>query len=168
MISVYTDGSCSSNGKKNAIGGIGVYFGHEDPRNFSAGLSKFYSDTFTGTAKNTNNLAELCAILQACKILEKDLESGKKVLILSDSNYSIKCLTVWYRNWIKNEWLNASKKPVSNKIVIEKILDDYLLKFKDSIKFKHVKAHTNLKNEEAEGNAGADALANAAARKFVF
>lgn len=168
MISVYTDGSCSCNGKKDAVGGIGIYFGPEDPRNYSATLSKFYNDTFAGTVKNTNNLAELCAIFQACKILEKDLESGKKVLILTDSNYSINCLTVWYRNWIKNDWLNASKNPVSNKIVIEKILNDYLLKFKDSIKFKHVKAHTNLKGAEAEGNAAADTLANAATKKFVF
>lgn len=164
MISVYTDGSCSFNGRKDAIGGIGVYFGPEDPRNYSAPLSKFYNDTFDSSAKNTNNLAELCAILQACKILEKDLESGKKILILTDSNYSINCLSVWYRNWVKNNWVNASKKPVSNKIVIEKILNDYLLKFKELVKFKHVKAHTNSKGDEAEGNAAADALA----RKFVF
>ena len=29
---VYTDGCCRGNGKKNAIGGIGVYWGPQHPR----------------------------------------------------------------------------------------------------------------------------------------
>lgn len=163
MISVYTDGSCANNGRKNAIGGIGIYFGPEDPRNYSESLSKFYTNTFKeifgNTVKDTNNLAELCAILQACKILEKQLEDGEKILIITDSNYSINCLTKWFLNWKKNGWISSSKKPVSNKIVIEKILDDYLLKYKESIKFKHVKAHTSGTDADSIGNAAADSLA---------
>jgi ribonuclease HI len=32
---VYTDGACSGNGGSNARGGIGVFFGDNDPRNVS-------------------------------------------------------------------------------------------------------------------------------------
>lgn len=32
-ISVYTDGSCLNNGKKNSVGSIGVYFSDNDPDN---------------------------------------------------------------------------------------------------------------------------------------
>lgn len=32
---VYTDGSCRNNGNSNAIAGIGIYFGLDDPRNVS-------------------------------------------------------------------------------------------------------------------------------------
>ena len=35
IIQVFTDGSCPNNGKKNAIAGIGIYFGENDPKNKS-------------------------------------------------------------------------------------------------------------------------------------
>jgi ribonuclease HI len=163
-IAVYTDGSCSKNGRLGAVGGIGVYFGENDERNHSESLGVFYKLEFGRSTTDTNNLAELCAILKACKILENELGIGNKIIIKTDSNYSINCLTKWNKVWIANNWMNAKNKPVSNKEVIKKILDEYLLKYDKLVSFKHVKAHTNLKNEDSIGNARADALA----RKFVF
>ena len=61
MICIYTDGSCINNGKKNAKAGIGVYFGKDDKRNISKRIK----------GKQTNNIAELKAILKAIKILKK-------------------------------------------------------------------------------------------------
>ena len=62
---VYTDGACMYNGRTNAKAGIGVYFGPNDNRNISQSLdpNKF--------GKLTNNMAELTAIIAACKTLEK-------------------------------------------------------------------------------------------------
>jgi len=37
-IVVFTDGSCSNNGKDNAKAGIGIYFSENDPRNISQRL----------------------------------------------------------------------------------------------------------------------------------
>ena len=48
-IIVYTDGACIHNGKKNALAGIGVYFGENDFRNTSSRIS----------GKQSNNTAEL-------------------------------------------------------------------------------------------------------------
>lgn len=163
-IRVFTDGSCHGNGRKNSIGGIGIYFAENDPRNYSELLSTFYSREFGDVAQDTNNLAELCAILRALQIVEEQLRSGERVLVITDSNYSINCLTIWYPNWKLNFWKNSKNKPVLNKEIIQKILEEYVLKYPGRIAFKHIKAHTSLKDADSIGNGGADALA----RKFVF
>ena len=64
-IHVYTDGACSNNGKPDAKAGFGVYFGENDNRNLS--------ETFTGP--QTNNRAELLAIIRALTILRESIEN---------------------------------------------------------------------------------------------
>jgi ribonuclease HI len=63
---VYTDGACSKNGTRNASAGIGVFFGENDSRNISAKL----------LGKQTNNLAELTAIVQAHAAIRHDVLTG--------------------------------------------------------------------------------------------
>ncbi|KAK3690829.1 hypothetical protein LTR37_018957 [Vermiconidia calcicola] len=92
-IRIYTDGSSLSNGRNNAIAGVGVYFGPLDKRNVSEPL--------TGT-KQTNQRAELTAILRALEVAPRDQ---------------------WFLNWRRNNWHNASNKPVENKDLIGKIID---------------------------------------------
>ena len=41
-----------------------------------------------------------------------DLKNNKTVIIHSDSQYSIKCLTKWYKKWELNNWINMKKKTV--------------------------------------------------------
>ena len=76
-ITVYTDGACSNNGRKNARAGIGIYFGQNDSRNVSC----------ICPGKQTNNVAELTSIIKTYFILEKEINEDKSyVLIVSDSN----------------------------------------------------------------------------------
>ena len=63
MIKVFTDGSCSNNGFTNAKAGIGIYFGDNDPRNISKRIE----------GKQTNNTAEVKAILKAAEILKREI-----------------------------------------------------------------------------------------------
>ena len=64
-MNIYTDGSCTDNGKLNARAGIGIYFGENDERNYSEELK----------GQNlTNNIAELTAILIAFKLLKKEIK----------------------------------------------------------------------------------------------
>ena len=63
-LNIYTDGACSNNGKKNAKAGIGIYFGENDDRNISERIS----------GKQTNNCAELRAILEVFTILGEEIE----------------------------------------------------------------------------------------------
>ena len=60
---VYTDGACSNNGKDNALAGIGIFFGINDTRNVSKKIE----------GKQTNNTAELSAIIETYYIIENDI-----------------------------------------------------------------------------------------------
>ena len=64
---IYTDGSCINNGKIEPKAGIGIYFGVNDERNVSKQLELNKYDNIT------NNSAEIVAIIEAYKIIEKEL-----------------------------------------------------------------------------------------------
>lgn len=168
VISIFTDGSCTKNGSKNGVGGIGVYFGPGDLRNVSKNLDTFLSDYFPEEArtKPTNNKAELSAILSALVIVEESLDLGEKVVIYTDSMYSINCLSKWWKGWKKNGWKNAAKKTISNYSIITEIVEKYIIKYGSLISFQYVKAHTQLSPIHTQkelfewrGNREADRLA---------
>jgi ribonuclease HI len=168
VISIFTDGSCTKNGSKNGIGGIGVYFGSDDPRNVSKNLDTFYSDYFPDEArtKATNNKAELSAILCALALVQDSLNLGEKIVIYTDSMYSINCLAKWWKGWRKNGWKNAAKKTIGNYSVITEIVEKYIIKYGSLIAFQYVKAHTQLSPIHTQkelfewrGNREADRLA---------
>ena len=72
---VYTDGACKNNGKRNAIASTGIFFGINDPRNISSKI----------TGKQTNNTAELTAILNTFPLIENDINNGKKIYSSQDN-----------------------------------------------------------------------------------
>lgn len=143
---VYTDGACSNNGKDNALAGIGIYFGMDDPRNLSKKIE----------GKQTNNTAELTAIIETYFIIKNDIENDKKIAIVSDSEYAIKCVTTYGEKCYKNDW----KLNIPNKELVKTAYDIY--KDKLNIKFIHIKAHTNNTDIHSFGNDNADKLANMA------
>lgn len=126
IITVWTDGGCLKNGKKGAIAGVGVFFGDNDIRNISEKLP--------GVVQ-TNQRSEIQAIVRALEILHNN---KNKIEIVSDSLYSIKCITVWSKSWIKNGWLTASKSPVKNKDLLERAIE---LTKELNVSFKHVNSH---------------------------
>ena len=79
------------------------------------------SEPLEGTPQ-TNQRAELTAIKRALQIVKK----SQKVEIITDSNYSINCSTLWYKSWIKNGWKTTASGEVVNKdlvIDIRKLID---------------------------------------------
>lgn len=121
------------------------------------------SEPLSGT-RQTNQRAELTAIQRALEIAPRN----RSVTIYTDSNYSIKCVTEWFVKWRANGWLNASKKPVENKDLIEKILTlieqrknmSQEISSINKVEFVWVKGHATN-----EGNIAADELAVAGARE---
>lgn len=120
-----------------------MWFGENDSRNTSISMK---------SANPTNQSAELMAIKYAltfCKEIDE-------ILIMTDSAYSINCLTVWYKAWMKNGWKNSKHEDVVNSDLIKEILE--IISHRDSMKhktsFQHVKAH-----KDSVGNIGADKLA---------
>lgn len=170
-IRIYTDGSSLANGQANAWGGVGVYFGSGDKRNISEPLQG---------SKQTNQRAELTAMVRALEVAPKD----RRIIIVSDSKYAIDCVTDWFHNWQKNGWVNAARKPVENKDLVQKIIDmledrarlnqnrisagedlptsdkrAFWNRGPGGVRFEWVKGHN-----KDEGNSAADSLAVAGAR----
>ena len=140
---VYTDGACSNNGKENAKAGIGIYFQDNDSRNVSKRI----------TGKQTNNRAELLAIIVAYFIIERDIEKGQNVVIVTDSEYAIRCFTTYGEKCDSQGW----KKEIPNKELVRQGYE--IFKNTPNLSLKHIRAHTGATDVHSEGNAKADALA---------
>lgn len=143
---VYIDGACSNNGKSNALAGIGIFFGIDDIRNISKKIE----------GKQTNNTAELNAIIETYSIIENDIIIGKKIVIVTDSEYAIRCVSTYGEKCCKKDW----KIDIPNKELVKIAYDIY--KDKSNIKFIHIKSHTNNTDIHSIGNYNADKLANMA------
>ena len=155
-IIVFTDGSCLDNGKANAVGGIGIHF----PDNQLKDVSKVFKDGIC-----TNQRAELYAILCALRYIKQNIGlKNVKVLIKTDSQYSINCVTKWVTGWIRNGWKTKGNTPVANKEFIE-IIHKYYEHF--DIEFEHVDGHSSAEDSDAIGNDRADELAVMASNKAL-
>jgi ribonuclease HI len=144
-IYIFTDGSCSSNGRYNACAGIGIYFGEDDKRNISRRIE----------GKQTNNTAELIAIIEAIKIIPEN--ETKQIIICTDSEYAIKCANSYGKKLESNEWKSTTGKEPSN---VELVKELYILTQKRKVIYNHIMAHTENTDFFSNGNRQADLLAN--------
>ena len=149
---VYTDGSCYNNGKINAISAIGIFFEENNNKNVSKIVDSL-------DFNHTNNSAELLAILQAYELIKNDL-INKKICIVTDSDYSIKCATSYGEKCAKQHW----NKNIPNKNLVKNLYIIY--KTNPNLKLKHIKAHTNAQDIHSLGNKEADKLAYNAIKEY--
>lgn len=102
----------------------------------------------------------MTAILRAIDIAPRH----RDVTIITDSRYSIDCVTVWFINWRRNNWMTRDKKPVENKDLVESIL--IKIEERNDLKvktlFEWVKGHN-----KDPGNEEADKLAVNGAQRGV-
>lgn len=143
---VYTDGACINNGTENAISGYGIYFEEDDIRNVSKKI----------IGKQSNNIAELQAIIDVFNIIKDDIYNKKNICIVTDSIYSINSLTTYGEKQYKNNWI----KDIPNKDLVKEGYELY--KNINNVYFMHIKAHTNKNDIHSKGNYCADKLANKA------
>ncbi len=134
---IYTDGACSGN--PGPGGWAAIILANNEVK-----------DMFSGSEKNTtNNQMELMAPIKAIQKFKKKSE----ISIFTDSTYVRDGITVWIKQWEKNGWKTASKKPVKNKELWKKLKN---LSSKHSVKWIWVKGHAqdkynNLVDELAQG-----------------
>jgi len=152
-IIVFTDGSHI---KPQNLCGYGIHFPN--------GEFKDIGNPFTKSPL-TNQRAELYAIYKAIKIVSQH-DKNMNITIYTDSEYSIKSLTIWIHNWKKNKWITASKKPVLNRDIIEKI-DNLIQTHLGKINFIHVRAHTGKKDYVSIHNDITDNLAKKGAYSII-
>lgn len=141
-IVVFTDGSVINNCRKskNAMGGIGIFFGDDDPRNVSEKFNKY---------PITNQRTELYAILKALQIIIQTTNKNNKIniIIYSDSMYSINTYSKWKNTWKKKGWKKADGKTPLNMDII-KAYDKLENEHQNiNINFKHVKSHKTEPNK---------------------
>ena len=145
-IIVFTDGACSNNGKPNAKAGIGVYF--ED--NIKPSISKRIKGI------QTNNIAELKAILEVFNVCEKEIINGASIKIYSDSTIAIGWCTTTGAKYEKNNW-KKNKVDIPH---IDYVKEGYeLFKQYKNVSIEFIKAHTSNTDKLSLGNNEADKLA---------
>lgn len=142
-IIVYTDGACSKNGSADAKAGYGIYFGENDIRNVSKRIK----------GKQTNNRAELTALIETYYILQGEIQYGEKIDIYTDSVYSMRCCTTYGAKQAKTNWV----KNIPNKCLVKKAYNLY--KDNQNINIFYVRAHTKNNDVHSLGNKQADKLA---------
>ncbi|XP_028858698.1 ribonuclease H1 [Denticeps clupeoides] len=133
---VYTDGCCSGNGKNGARAGIGVYWGPHHPLNVAERLP----------GRQTNQRAEIQA---ACRALEQARDMDiKKLVVYTDSKFTINGVTSWVKTWKTNGWRLKSGGTIINKDDFEK-LDK--LNAELEVVWLHIPGHAGYAgNEEAD------------------
>uniref|UniRef100_A0A7N9CUJ3 Ribonuclease H1 n=1 Tax=Macaca fascicularis TaxID=9541 RepID=A0A7N9CUJ3_MACFA len=103
FVVVYTDGCCSSNGRRRPRAGIGVYWGPGHPLNVGIRLP----------GRQTNQRAEIHA---ACKAIEQaKAQNISKLVLYTDSMFTINGITNWVQSWKENGWKTSAGKEVINK-----------------------------------------------------
>ena len=137
---IYTDGACSGNPGPGGWGSVLLYNGHR--RELSGGDSE-----------TTNNRMEMMAVIEALEALRRSC----KIVIHTDSTYVMKGMTEWLAQWKRRGWKTASKKPVKNVDLWQRL--DQAIERHD-VDWRWVKGHSGVPENER-----ADELARLAIRK---
>jgi len=130
-IIIYTDGAAKGNPGKAGWGAVFL-------------IGKKVIEIGGGSAHATNNIMELTAPIEALNYLKKNNFRGE-VEIVSDSKYVILGITEWIKNWQKNNWRSANKKPVMNRELWEKL---YELAQELKPKWTYVKGHNDHEHND--------------------
>lgn len=146
---VFTDGACSHNGRPGAKAGYAVWF--PDHPSLSEAVK------LPTSQPQTNQRAELSAIARTVVILEENGFHDVDVVVYTDSEYSINCLTKWLPGWIARNWKTSAGGDVLHRDLIEDT-SRRLSKFK-SHRFVHVKAHTGGGDDLSKNNDIVDRMA---------
>lgn len=106
LVEIATDGACKGNPGPGGWGAIIRYGSHE-------------KELSGGEPDTTNNRMELTAAVAALNALKKPC----RVRLSTDSRYVMDGLTKWLRNWQRNGWRTADKKPVKNADLWQQLVD---------------------------------------------
>lgn len=144
FVELYTDGACSGN---PGPGGWAFILKHPASGKEVEGVG--------AELETTNNRMELMAVIAGLEGVKRPC----RVEVYSDSQYVLKGLREWMDQWIKRGWRTASKQPVKNQDLWERL--DTLRK-KHTLSFHWIRGH----NEHPE-NERCDRMAVAAREALV-
>ncbi|WP_396586585.1 ribonuclease HI [Bermanella sp. R86510] len=142
-VKIFTDGACKGN---PGPGGWGALLQYGERR----------KELFGGEANTTNNRMELMAAIKALEALTKPCH----VHLTTDSQYVRQGIMQWMDNWKKRNWQTASKQPVKNKDLWQR-LDEAVSRH--TVEWHWVKGHSgHPENERADelANKGVEEVQN--------
>jgi ribonuclease HI len=134
---MYTDGACKGNPGPGGWGVLLTWSGTE-------------KEMFGGELATTNNRMEMMAVIEGLSALKQPCS----ITLYIDSQYVLKGMTEWLKGWKARGWLTASKEPVKN-VDLWQRLDALVNTAGHKIDWRWVKGHAGH-----PGNERADALAN--------
>ncbi|MEN0019470.1 MAG: ribonuclease HI [Planctomycetota bacterium] len=133
IVELFTDGACSGN---PGAGGWGFILRHP--------VSGKAVERNGGERETTNNRMELSAVIHGLDSLTRP----SVVELYSDSKYVLDGLKSWLDGWKKKGWKTASKQPVKNRDLWQR-LDE--LRQEHELRFHWIKGHNNHpENERAD------------------
>ena len=141
QVEIFTDGACRGN---PGPGGWGVLLRCGDTER----------ELYGGEAETTNNRMELTAAIRGLEALTRPC----LVDLTTDSQYVRKGITEWMAAWKRRGWKTASRKPVANRDLWERL--DALTR-QHEIRWHWVRGHAgHAENErvDALANQGIDEL----------
>ncbi|WP_298440337.1 ribonuclease H family protein [uncultured Ferrimonas sp.] len=94
----------------------------------------------------TNNTAELLGLHHAL-LMAQQHQGEDKVLIYSDSAYSINAVTQWAKGWQAKGWKRGANEPVKNLEIIKPLYELYL-QVADRVIIAHVAGHAGIEGNE--------------------
>lgn len=156
-IPLFTDGSCTNNGKRLAAAAYSCIFPHHGHLNESLRLNPFDS--------HSNNRAELMAILRGCTIFVENLN------VICVGNDLVPVLEIYTDSLICFNYITTSSGPTAfakakNKDLLLKVYN--IMRSIPRCAIYHVKAHTNSTDWVSSWNQCADAAAKLALTKTDF
>jgi len=123
-VRVYTDGACSGNP------GPGGWAWATAPQGDVRASG--------GEGHTTNQRMEIVATLRA---LEHFDDQDVDVVVVSDSNYVVKCFQDrWWEGWLSRGWKNSQRQPVANRDLWEPLIA--LVRRRGGVTFEWVKGHS--------------------------
>ncbi len=109
---VYSDGACSGNPGPGGWAWVSLADGE-------------IREGYGGEKVTTNNRMELLAAIEGLEAIRARVESGNLkqglVEVRTDSQYVKNGVTSWIASWKRNGWRTASKTPVKNKDLWERL-----------------------------------------------
>lgn len=135
IVYAFTDGACKGNPGPGGWGVLLKYGEHQ-------------KEIYGGERETTNNRMELLAAIMALESLTHPCT----VQLATDSSYVAKGISQWLPNWIKRDWKTASKEPVKNVDLWQRL---ELARSRHRVQWVWVKGHAGHPENER-----ADQLAN--------
>lgn len=124
-IIIYTDGSSRGNPGKGGWGAIIINDGK-------------IKEIGGKEERTTNNRMEMMAAVEGLKYVNENF-GDNEIEIYADSEYLIKGITIWIKNWQKNNWRTKDKREVLNKDLWGKLLE---LTIGKNIEWRKVAGHS--------------------------